>query len=158
MRFTNTLTAVLGINSMATAGFVKADFYISNVAGTQLERLNSYRNQHQLTPEQDKVLDQAAEIVRTADHSQIGIIRAATEAAFGNAEAAYILTGKHRGSENTFAEKRALLRRATDCNCSTDDNYCNDSQYCAYNYGNCNFKPGCGTLWLEVCDGRCVKK
>ncbi|KAK0614511.1 hypothetical protein B0T14DRAFT_570443 [Immersiella caudata] len=83
------------------------------------------------------------------------------EAAFGVAEAAYLLSGvsKETSSVNDAAvARRNIMCRTRDCTSSTDDNYCSDSKWCKYNHNDCKFNGGCGTLWLEECDGMCIKK
>ena len=160
MQYSLSIVSIVALFSAATAKPVDSDNYRVNFAAIQTERINSYKqaNGATLTPEQNNVLTLALDIVSSQDRSRLAGLRDAAKAAFTKDDAIFILSGVSPTSKNDAVTKRNLLRRAKDCNCSTDDNYCNDSQYCQYNSGNCNFNAGCGTLWLEECDGRCVKK
>ena len=160
MHFLASLTLAFALTTTTLAGKpVARDYYVANYAAIQTERLNTYAGTHKLTPEQRTAIDTAVELISSQDHSQITNVREAFEKAFSKDEASFLLTGREPTTHNDNVQtRRALLRRARDCNCSTDDNYCNDSQYCMYNFRDCKFSGGCGTFWLEECDGMCVKK
>jgi hypothetical protein len=163
MHFHASFISALAIISVASAAGVETLFYAKNFAPVQAARINNYRADHAdtLTAEQLAVLDKSLDIIKTQDRSQTAALRSEAEAAFGVAEAAFLLSGRERetASENdAVVARRNIGRRARDCTCSTDDNYCSDSKWCKYNHNDCKFNGGCGTLWLEECDGMCVKK
>ena len=160
MHFLAPLTLALTLATAALAGKpVDQDFYTANYAAIQTERLNTYASSHRLSAKQQAAIGAALELVKSQNHGQMAAVREAVEEAFGKDAALFLLTGRDATSSNDSNEsRRTLLRRARDCNCSTDDNYCNDSKYCKYNHNDCEFNAGCGTLWLEECDGMCVKK
>ncbi|KAK5657601.1 hypothetical protein OQA88_3180 [Cercophora sp. LCS_1] len=162
MHFHASLISALAIFSVASAAGIDTLFYAKNFAPIQVARIDSYRAGHAetLTAEQLAILDKSLQVIQTQDRSQTADLRREAEAAFGVAEAAYLLSGVSREatSDNDAAVASRIMRRARDCTCSTDDNYCSDSKWCKYNHDNCKFNGGCGTLWLEECDGMCVKK
>lgn len=149
----------LALISLAASKAVESAYYAENYAKIQTQRIEGYRGSHTLNEAQLSVLSRCLTAVENQDRSGAPDLRAAAEAAFGATEAAFILTGSYPLSDNpATVKRRALGRRARDCTCSTDDNYCSDARYCQWEAGDCKFNNGCGTLWLEECDGMCVKK
>ncbi|TCC23202.1 bacteriocin fulvocin C-related protein [Kribbella sindirgiensis] len=116
-----------------------------------------------LTPEQHKVLDEARALVtrheiwepeqagRSAVTARLRALRNAAIEAFSKPEAyAAIAT---LGPAPASLTQTARTGTADTCPCATTDAWCGDL-HCYP--GNCDYRPsGCGTAWVEPCDGTC---
>lgn len=116
-----------------------------------------------LTPEQHRVLDEARALVarheiwepaqagRSADTTRLRALRDAAIEAFGKPEAyAAIAT---LGPAPAARTQTARTGTVDTCPCATTDGWCGDL-HCYP--GNCEYRPsGCGTAWVEPCDGTC---
>jgi hypothetical protein len=113
-----------------------------------------------LTPKQHKVLDDARALVaqheiwepeRAADTTRLSALRTAAIEAFSEPEAyAAIAT---LGPAPAARTQRATTGTTDTCPCATTDGWCGDL-HCYP--GNCDYRPsGCGTVWVEPCDGTC---
>ncbi|MBB5916602.1 hypothetical protein BJY24_005514 [Nocardia transvalensis] len=123
--------------------------------------IDHFRSQHtDLTAAQREVLDCAADLfgkVSTFDGhdratvgDQLGNLKKAAIDAFGPARA-YAAIGMLGPSTRTEMTAKAA---AATCPCATTDGWCGD-QHC-YPASDCeSTRSGCGTAWVEPCDGSC---
>jgi len=110
-----------------------------------------------LTPDQHKVLDEARSLVtqhetwqpeQTDRSTRLRTLRNAAIEAFGEPDAYAALA-------TLGPAPRTQTRTGTveTCPCATNDAWCGDL-HCYP--GNCDYRPsGCGTVWVEPCNGTC---
>ncbi|MBF6175168.1 bacteriocin fulvocin C-related protein [Nocardia blacklockiae] len=120
------------------------------------DHLAHFRSTHtDFTPAQREVLDRAAELLgkestfdghdRAPVRARLGDLKKAAIDAFGP-DRAYAAIGILGPATREIA--------ANTCPCATTDGWCGD-QHC-YPASDCEFtRSGCGTAWVEPCDGRC---
>jgi len=138
--------------------FVAKDYYLNNIAATELQRLSNYANKHDgtLTAAQADFLSKAKTAVSTFDTSSFDSLRSEAEALFAPEDAKFILTGKTAMSKARRGEGSALGKRNT-CQCSTADSWCDNNTACSAGAGGCGrTSSGCGLFNGYACDGLCV--
>jgi hypothetical protein len=144
----------------SAADLIEKPTYLKRIAPNQLHRLAYYRASHTLNSSQDEFMDKLVTVVRTADATGVEDLKIEANALFGPKEALNLLMGGAPNLE-TNPEPVALSRRwQEDCNCHygwvcehwAPGIRCNSSQY-----SGCRpWKPGCGILWMYVCNGHCI--
>ncbi|MFI7642922.1 bacteriocin fulvocin C-related protein [Nonomuraea sp. NPDC049400] len=120
------------------------------------EHLESYRHNHAgLTAQQHQAIDQALQVVRdestfadvgtAAVQKRIEDVKAIVLSAFGRDEAALLIA--------TLGPPVSSTLLARDCDCSAFDDMCWGST--CYLGGCTRSYAGCGSFWLQFCDGLC---
>jgi hypothetical protein len=144
----------------STDTYIPADYYATHYAPIQLDRISTYRASHNTTlnPAQSTYLDKLTTVVKEMDTSDLPALRNEGDALFGPAECTYILTGKNSATQTRKRDigSSFLGKRAIECDCTDEVDFCDDGFYCKYGAYGCVFNHGCGVLWLYVCNGVCT--
>ena len=150
-------SAATVVASTAASSFLPKEYYLSDIAPIQLQRLSEYTDQHNdtLTTAQVAFFSKAATAVATFDTPMMDSLRYEAEALFTADDARFILTGKgvtrkaRRGENNLQAAQGS-------CTCSSADSWCDNNTACKAGQGGCGKVGGCGSFWSRQCDGLCV--
>jgi hypothetical protein len=139
-------------NPTPSADLIDVDYYKANFAPSQLARLDKYRAEHTLTPEQDNFIGKLVEVVNKADAARAIELKPEAEALFG--DQAYNLLVGDEETNNPGQTTKERLRREAVCSC-TNGWGCNNGWHCPVS-NTCHRHKGCGAFLLYVCNGVCV--